>query len=169
MIPDLFAPSIYRIDYRALWQRGIRGLIFDLDNTLVETTRPDATPELLEWLHQLQEMGFHVVIVSNNNRTRVSQFAIPLQIPYIHRARKPLAPAFRQAMREMQTEREETAVVGDQLLTDVLGGNRLHLYTILVAPISEQDAFFTRFNRQMERHIFRWMHRRGLTRWEEKK
>lgn len=61
----------------------------DLDNTLVESIRPEATPELVSWLDQLRGMGFKVMIVSNNNLTRVSRFATPLRVPYIHRAKKP--------------------------------------------------------------------------------
>lgn len=89
MVPDEFVQSIYAIDLNDLQRRGIKAIIADLDNTLVEATRPKATPELISWLDRLQKMGFKVMIVSNNNRTRVSRFAIPLQVPYIHRPKSP--------------------------------------------------------------------------------
>lgn len=167
MIPDMFAESIYMIDFAELQRRGIKSLIVDLDNTLVESTRPDATPRLISWLDQVRQMGFQVMIVSNNTKTRVSQFAMPLDIPFIHTAKKPLSQAFRKALKRLGSKKEETVVIGDQLLTDVLGGNRMGLFTILVAPVSNIDGFFTRINRRMERLAFRWMEKRGLLRWEE--
>ncbi|OYD07613.1 YqeG family HAD IIIA-type phosphatase [Paludifilum halophilum] len=169
MVPDMFVQSIYEIDLNRLQYQGIKGAIVDLDNTLVEATRPDATPKLVSWLDQLQGMGFRVMIVSNNNRTRVSKFAMPLQVPYIHRAKKPLSPAFRRAMREIETKPEETVMIGDQLFTDVLGGNRIGLRTILVVPVSEAEGFFTRVNRRLERMVFHWMRQRGLLGWEDQK
>jgi HAD superfamily phosphatase (TIGR01668 family) len=109
----------------------------------------------------LKQLGFQVMIVSNNTRMRVSRFADPLDIPFIHAAKKPLTIAFKKALRLLGTAREETVVIGDQLLTDVLGGNRMGLFTILVVPISRQDGFFTRINRRIERLVFRWMERNG--------
>lgn len=169
MVPDEFVQSIYAIDLNDLQRRGIKAIIADLDNTLVEATRPKATPELISWLDRLQKMGFKVMIVSNNNRTRVSRFAIPLQVPYIHRAKKPMTLAFKKAMRRLEVTASETVMIGDQLLTDVLGGNRLGLHTILVVPVSEAEGFFTKINRRMEQRVFRWMKQRGLLAWEDQK
>nr|WP_220185854.1 YqeG family HAD IIIA-type phosphatase [Paenactinomyces guangxiensis] len=167
MIPNMYVQSIYTIDFHELQRRGIKSVIVDLDNTLVESTRPDATPRLIKWLDQVKHMGLQVMIVSNNTKTRVSQFAAPLNIPYIHTAKKPLSQAFRKALKSMGTKKEETVVIGDQLLTDVLGGNRMGLFTILVVPVSDVEGFFTRINRRIERFVFRWMEKRGLLRWEE--
>ncbi len=167
MIPDMYVPSIYTIDFDELKRRGISSIIVDLDNTLVESTRPDATPKLVGWLNHVRDMGFKVIIVSNNTRTRVSQFAKPLNIPFIHAARKPLTSAFRKALNIMGCAKEEAVVIGDQLLTDVLGGNRMGLFTILVVPVSNVDGFLTRFNRLIERMVFRWMERRGMLHWKQ--
>lgn len=167
VIPNMYVPSIYNIDIMALWNQGMRSIIIDLDNTLVEATRTDATPELILWLKKVQNMGFKVMIVSNNSKSRVSQFCHPLEVPFIYTAKKPLLQAFRRALRLLETEKHETVVIGDQLLTDVLGGNRMGLYTILVVPISEKEGFFTRINRRLERFIFRWMKKNGYLRWEE--
>ena len=161
-MPNQYVPSIYKINLEELKEKGMKAIIVDLDNTLVESDRRDATPFLIEWLQQTQRLGFQVIIVSNNNETRVSQFAIPLQIPFIHRARKPLSSSFRKAMIELNTDVSCTVMIGDQLLTDVLGGNRLGLYTILVVPISKTEGFFTKVNRRVERIFFRWMEKRGL-------
>lgn len=161
LIPDLFVPTIYKIDFNDLQRQGKKGIIVDLDNTLVEATRPDATPELVSWLDQLRGMGFRVIIVSNNNRTRVAHFATPLRVPHIHNAKKPFTSSFQQAMQRLKTVPEETVMIGDQLLTDVLGGNRLGLYTILVTPISETEGFFSRINRRIERIVVKKLERKG--------
>lgn len=152
LVPRQSVHTIYDIDANHLWGFGVRGIITDLDNTLVGARDPHATPELIEWLNRLQKMGFKVVIVSNNNHGRVSAFAEPLGIPFIHRAKKPWNVSFHRAMKLLGTNARQTAVIGDQMLTDVLGGNRMGLYTILVNPISINDeGFFTRINRRIEK------------------
>lgn len=152
LIPRMQIKSIYEIPLADLWQNGIRGIITDLDNTLVGAKDPLATPELIEWLKFVKNTGFKVVIVSNNHLGRVSTFSLPLDIPFIHGARKPTIRAFRQALTLMNLSASETIVIGDQMLTDVLGGNRMGLHTILVQPISLRDeGIFTRFNRRLEK------------------
>lgn len=168
LIPQKNVRSIYEINVQALWDAGIRGIITDLDNTLVGAKHPQATPELLVWLKQLQTIGFKVVIVSNNNKLRVSRFSEPLSIPYIFRAKKPGNSAFRKAMGMMSLAPQQTVVIGDQMLTDVLGGNRLGLYTILVLPIELRDeGFFTKINRRIEKAALSWMKRKGFMGWED--
>lgn len=158
LVPRLAADSVFDIPLDELWDKGIRGIITDLDNTLVGAKVATATPELVRWLKQVQEKGFQVVIVSNNNRLRVSAFADPIVVPYISSAKKPMNAAFRRAMSLMKLSAHQTAVVGDQMLTDVLGGNRLGLYTILVQPVAIGDeGFFTRINRRIERMAQRLM------------
>ncbi|WP_054949122.1 YqeG family HAD IIIA-type phosphatase [Numidum massiliense] len=167
LIPDMFVKDVYNIDYNDLQRRGIKAIITDLDNTLVEADRLDATPELVRWLAEIRARGFRVMIVSNNRETRVSRFAEPLRIPYIHAAKKPFNTSFRKALQRMETTSKETAVIGDQLFTDVLGGNRLGLYTILVTPISKREGLGTKINRCLEKLVYAWMKKRGIERWEE--
>lgn len=161
-VPDLYVESIYSIDFNTLKQQGLRSVIVDLDNTLVETKRPFATDKLTNWLRDAKAAGLQVMIVSNNTKLRVAKFSKPLGIPYIHTAKKPLNTAFKKALKLLNSQRSETAVIGDQLLTDVLGGNRMGLYTILVVPISNQDNIFTKLNRRIERQLFRWMEKHNL-------
>lgn len=151
-IPNLKVDSIYEIDLEALRRQGIRGIITDLDNTLVGAREPDAKPELLQWLDKLDKHGYRVVIVSNNNLPRVERFAKPLGMPFIHAARKPGSKAFRKALELLKLPRDQVAVIGDQLMTDVLGGNRMGLYTILVNPVAPNDeGLGTRINRRLEK------------------
>jgi HAD superfamily phosphatase (TIGR01668 family) len=156
--PRLRVKTVYEIPLSELWNSGIRGIITDLDNTLVGAKEPFATPELLIWLRQVKEIGFKVVIVSNNGELRVRNFAEPLQIPFIHRAKKPANTAFIKALQWMELKAEQTVVVGDQMLTDVLGGNRMGLHTILVLPIALLDeGFFTKINRRIEKVLLALM------------
>jgi uncharacterized protein len=166
-LPSEFVKTVYDISPERLKEKGIRGIITDLDNTLVEWDRPAATPKLVEWLKSMKDAGIQVTIVSNNSELRVKSFADPLGIPFIYKARKPMGKAFRKALHLMDVKREEVVVIGDQLLTDVVGGNRLRLHTILVVPVAKSDGFFTRFNRLAERRIFKALKSRGYVTWEE--
>lgn len=167
LLPDLHVNSIYEINLEELKQRGVRGIITDLDNTLIEWDRPGATPELIEWLKEIEREGFKLVVVSNNNQSRVASFATPLNIPFIFSARKPFNKSFKTAQQMMKLRPDEVVVIGDQLFTDVLGGNRLNLYTILVVPVASSDGIFTRFNRKLERIALSFMRKRGMITWED--
>lgn len=166
-LPSEHVKSIFDIKGADLKARGIKGVITDLDNTLVEWDRPSATPELIKWFEELQKHGILVTIVSNNKLKRVKDFSDPLSIPFIYEARKPLGRAFRKAASDMGLKKEEIVVIGDQLLTDVFGGNRSGLHTILVVPVAQSDGFFTRFNRKVERRILASLKRKGMLYWEE--
>ncbi|GAK11430.1 YqeG family HAD IIIA-type phosphatase [Geomicrobium sp. JCM 19039] len=160
MVPDQFAESIYEIDLKELKDRGVKGVITDLDNTLVEWDRADVTPELLDWIEMVHQEGLKLTIVSNNTKKRVSTFSEPTGVAFIHSAKKPLTRAFKRAMREMGLQKNEVVVVGDQLLTDVFGGNRGGFYTILVVPVSETDGWMTKANRKVEQMVMRKLERR---------
>jgi len=168
LMPNEFVDSIHHIDIAELKQRNIRGVITDLDNTLVEWHRPHATPEVEAWFLRLREEGIQVTVVSNNNEERVYRFCEPLGVKFIPAAKKPTGQAFIRAVQEMQLQIEETVVVGDQLFTDILGGNLLGFHTILVVPVANTDGFFTRFNRQLERVTLYWMRRKGMISWKTK-
>jgi HAD superfamily phosphatase (TIGR01668 family) len=167
LLPDEHVKSVFNINPETLKQRGIKGIITDLDNTLVEWDRPNASPELIDWLKKLKESGLQVTVVSNNNENRVKLFSVPLGIPFIHSARKPLKHAFKRAAKDMGLNKKEVVVIGDQIFTDVLGGNSIGLHTILVVPVAQTDGIITKFNRRMERHILTWMRNKGMINWEE--
>ncbi len=151
--PQLFVQSIYDIDLRRLENRGIKGLILDLDNTLVEWNQPEASDELLHWLSLIKDQGFKTCIVSNNMSARVETFSRHIGIMAIAKAAKPRRRAFRQAMHNMGTVGRQTAVVGDQVFTDILGGNRLQLFTILVRPMTDREFWTTQLVRRVERAV----------------
>lgn len=167
-IPRAAVRSVYDIDLDALERRGFKGIITDLDNTLVGARVPYATPELADWLKLVQSRGFKIVIVSNNSRERVSGFAEPLSVPFIYRAKKPIGLAFRKSLGIMRIGAHEAAVIGDQMLTDILGGNRMGMHTILVEPIAIQDeSIFTKINRRIERLVVTALRKNGSIPWED--
>jgi len=166
-LPDEHVKSILDISPEDLQKRGIKGIITDLDNTLVEWDRPTATPQLIKWFDEVRKHNILVTIVSNNNEQRVKSFSDPLGIPFIFQARKPMGRAFHRAIAAMGIKRNEAVVIGDQLLTDVLGGNRSGFHTILVVPVAQTDGFVTKFNRLVERRILNWFRRRGMIQWED--
>ncbi|BBI34788.1 YqeG family HAD IIIA-type phosphatase [Cohnella abietis] len=167
LIPDQIVNTVFDIDLDELKARGVRGIITDLDNTLVSAKTPLATPELVGWLDLVKDQGFKVVILSNNNSTRVSKFAEPLGIPFIPSARKPAGASFHKAAKLMELSNEQAVVVGDQMLTDVLGGRRAGLHTILVTPIApREEGWATQINRRIEKIALARLRKKGL--WPEK-
>jgi uncharacterized protein len=168
-LPNEQVKDVFQIKPETLKKQGIKAIITDLDNTLVEWDRAQATPKLIKWFKLMQDNGILVTVVSNNNEDRVKSFAEPLNIPFIFQARKPMSRAFKRAIKEMGVKKEEAVVVGDQLLTDVLGGNRGGFYTILVVPVAQTDGFITKFNRKVERRIMNFFKRKGMIQWEEEK
>lgn len=162
LLPDQIVKSVYDINLDELKARRIRGIITDLDNTLVSARTELATPELIAWLNAVREAGFRVVVLSNNHPRRVAKFAEPLGIPFIFAARKPAVKAFRKALEKLDLPPEEAVVVGDQLLTDMLGGRKAGLHTILVTPIAlEEEGFGTRINRKIEKFALARLRRKG--------
>ena len=163
LVPKLRVHTVFCIPMEKLYAQGYRGVIIDLDNTLVGAKTAAAPTELIEWFIKVKKIGFQIMIVSNNYLARVSLFANPLRIHFLSKARKPLHRAFKKSMGMMDVTPEQTIVIGDQLLTDVLGGNRLGLYTILVLPIAiHEEGWMTRFNRRLERLALVQLRKRGL-------
>lgn len=151
--PQLFVQSIYDIDLDRLVDRGLKGLILDLDNTLVGWNQPNASDQLFDWLTQVKQHHLKTCIVSNNMSDRVEKFGQHIGVMAIAKAAKPRRRAFRQAMRKMEVHARQTAVVGDQVFTDILGGNRLQLFTILVRPMNDREFWTTQLVRRIERAV----------------
>jgi len=160
--PQMYLPSVQSVDPRMLRRRGIRGVVLDLDNTLAgwRATRPVRGTKA--WVSGLRSHGIGAVILSNNGRGRVEDVARWLDVPFIPSARKPSGRGFRRAMEVLGTTPQTTAVIGDQVFTDVLGGNRLGLFTILVTPLTRQEFIGTRAVRRVEDVVLRHFEHSGL-------
>jgi len=145
--------SVYDIDYESLWARGFRGLVFDIDNTLAVFDEPLPSNEILKLLKKLQSMGFKPCLFSNNSKARVKAFNKPLALPAIHKAGKPQKKGFRKALSLLKMPRKKAVVIGDQLFTDVWGGNRCGIHTILVEPIAKRDEWTVKLKRALEKFV----------------
>jgi len=161
LVPDEYVASVYDIDFEGLKKRGIDGLIIDIDNTLVRWGAKTADHRVVEWFARLEELGFKACLLSNNTKDRVVKFTEAVRIPAVYRAAKPGKRAFRKAMSAMGRNSSTTAVIGDQVFTDIYGGNRLGLYTVLVMPIDEKEFITTRLVRKLERAFLERLVRQG--------
>ncbi len=156
--PHAEAPSLRGVDFRGLGERGIRVLLLDLDNTLCLWRTGEFPASAARLLRRLQAQGFRIAVLTNARLPRdspVRQTLAELGIPLVERAKKPLPFAFWRALRLLKARRNEAAVIGDQLLTDVLGGKIARLYTVLVPPLSSREARRTKINRSIERFLGR--------------
>ena len=160
-----YVQSVFQIDIEKLANSGFKGIITDLDNTLVGWDVKTPTKEIQEWFKKANDLGLTITIVSNNNEKRVSVFSKDLDVDFIFKARKPMGRAFKKAIQHMNIKPEETIVIGDQMLTDVLGGNNNGLYTIMVVPVKKTDGFLTRLNRIIERRLLNYFKRKGYITW----
>jgi hypothetical protein len=154
--PTLLADKIWEIVLEDLTGRGIRGLILDLDNTLVDWNESFLRPEVEVWLAKARAVGMRLCLASNAVRGgRVARVAEELGLPAVIRAGKPFPVAFRKAMAALKTEPASTCAIGDQVFTDMLGANWLGLTTVLVKPLSPKESPHTRVIRLIERPLRR--------------
>ena len=158
--PCLYVDSLLDIPLDRLRERGIEALIIDLDNTITEWNSNELTTEVMEWFSLRKAEGFKFCILSNNGEQRIRKVADKLDIPFIHRAAKPRRGFFHQAVDLMVVDSNQTAVVGDQIFTDILGGNRAGLYTILVKPLASREFVGTKINRALELLILRQLNKK---------
>jgi uncharacterized protein len=161
--PTLRARDVIEVTPEFLASRGIRAVILDLDNTLVTWHGREVAPPVAEWVRTLQEAGVALCIVSNTHRPgRLRELSAVLGVPFVPSGGKPRRAGFRRAMAAMSATADETAVIGDQLMTDIWGGNRCGLLTIWVDPISEVEWWGTKvIHRSLERILLRRMQERG--------
>ncbi len=153
LTPTRCAPSVLALDPHALVGEGIRGLILDLDNTVVAWNAPAPTDAVRQWMIQVRAAGLRACIVSNNFTGRAQAVGDQLGVPVVPAAVKPIPWAFRKAMAIMGIPAAQTALIGDQLFTDILGGNLLGMQTILVEPLSAQEFPTTKLVRRIERLV----------------
>lgn len=153
LLPDLMVDRIQDINLDILLKKNIKGLILDIDNTLVPNFMKEADDNAVQWIEKVKNAGLKVCIVSNASETRVIKFNERLKIFAIHRASKPGTKAFLKAARNLELEPKEIAVVGDQVFTDVFGGNRANMFTILVKPIDKKEFFFIKIKRIGEKIV----------------
>lgn len=142
LVPKKMCRSIYALNLDALRARGIRVLFADLDNTLARYSEHAPSDALRDWVRNVEASGIRLFVLSNSRKaTRADIFCTELDIPYLKHAGKPKRPGFQKAMELCGASAGECAIVGDQIFTDILGGNRSEVYSILVHPLAIDNAF----------------------------
>lgn len=158
LYPNRFFDKKEDIPFQEYYRQGYRGVIFDIDNTLVPHDAP-ADEKAIQFIQQLKKMGFQICLLSNNDEKRVSSFNHPLQVQYIYKANKPFRSGYENAMELLGTSRENTLFVGDQIFTDVWGARRTGIYSILLDPINPKEEIQIILKRIPEKY-FKWNYRR---------
>ncbi len=153
LYPTTYVKSIYEIDILKLKSEGIKGIIFDIDNTLVPYDEVEPNERIILFFQKLRQNDFKITLVSNNTQDRVVRFNEKLKVFALHDAHKPLTRNFKKALTLMECKKEEAVIVGDQIFTDVYGGNMTGIRTILVQPVSDKDEWITKIKRGLERKI----------------
>ena len=154
-VPEYYFETFDKADAEFLLGIGVKGIVLDVDNTLEPYEHPLPGDEVKVWLQGLKEAGISAAIVSNNNGERINIFNKDLGLPAYYKAKKPFRKNVLRAMADMNTTKENTILMGDQVFTDVLAAHNAGIRAILVPPINDKRDFFTKFKRLLERYILR--------------
>ena len=161
-MPDIYQKSIYYINYDKLFKKGIRCILFDLDNTISPPHVNKATKRLKKLFDELKDIGFKIIIISNSPKHRIEPFKRELMVDACSFSLKPSKNKFEKIMEKFKYKSTELACIGDQLLTDVYGANKLDITSVLVNPLTEHDYTITSFNRIFERFIYSRLEKKDL-------
>ena len=153
-VPDIYQKSIYYINYDKLYKKGIRLLLFDLDNTITPSYVNKPTKRLKKLFDELRDKGFKVIIMSNSPKHRIEPFKTYLNVDACAFSLNPRKNKYERIMEKFKYKHTEVAAVGDQLLTDIYGANKLDLTSILVNPLTDHDFTITLINRIIEKFIY---------------
>lgn len=158
LYPDEYIDSTYQIDFQKLYEEGYRGIIFDIDNTLVPHGAP-ADERAILLFEYLKETGFSCMLLSNNKEPRVKSFCESVRwTSYMHKAGKPKPSGYRRAMEKLGTDLSSTLFVGDQIFTDICGANLVGIRTILVKPIHPKEEIQIVLKRILEKVVLLCYH-----------
>lgn len=153
--PKWWLKSVLDIDEKFIRENHLRGLILDLDNTLSMHGSPAAEQGVTEWLEQMRGMGMKMMVLSNNTKKRVAPLAKELGLDFISFGCKPLTVGVSRALRKMRLPRKSVALVGDQIFTDIIGGNLRGVNTVLVEPFHLEDKKSFKLKRKLESAVFK--------------
>ena len=152
--PNAYLNKVQDITIEFLMKNNIKALILDVDNTLIDYYK-NLSNEVIQWADEMKGQGIKLYILSNTNKKeKVEMVAKKLEIPYKSFAKKPSRKGFKQIQNELNFESKNIGVVGDQIFTDVIGGNRSEMFTILVDPVTPKDYWYTAWKRPLE-NIFK--------------
>lgn len=160
-LPDVYQQSIYAVDYKKLKERGIKCILFDLDNTLVPYQIKTPPEKLISFIGELKK-EFKIVLFSNSPKSRLRPFKEQLEVDCLASACKPASHSFFKVLNEYRYNVNEVVIIGDQLITDIIGGNKVGITTVLINPVSTKDPWWTAINRSRERRIMKKLNDRDL-------
>lgn len=152
-LPKSYVASFDSLNLALLKAQGIQLIICDVDNTLVAHNDPLPSAKVFAFINQIKQMNMEIVLISNNNLNRVQAFAQQLELSFYASAKKPLRKTYQQILSDYQLKTSAIAALGDQLLTDILGANRMGMFSILTNPLDDNDLSYTKINRWIERRI----------------
>lgn len=158
LYPNRYFDKKEDIPFHTYYQKGFRGVIFDIDNTLVPHDAP-SDEQVVQFIQHLKEMGFQICLLSNNDKQRVASFNENINVKFIYKANKPFASGYIKAMEVLGTNKENTLFVGDQIFTDVWGAKRVGIFSILLDPINPKEEIQIILKRIPEKYI-KWNYRR---------
>lgn len=161
LVPKMYQKSIYDINYNNLQQKGIKCLLFDLDNTCIGYYDNKPTKELKDLFNNLTKMGFKVVLFSNSPSKRLANFST-LKIVLHPSSRKPFKKSFNNLLKKYHYTKKDVLIIGDQLFTDILGGNRVGINTCLVDPLTDKELIFTKITRKLEFIVFKILQKKNI-------
>lgn len=160
--PDYYISNFQNLDFNRLKKAGIKLLCCDIDNTLVAFNDPDSNRKVHEFIEKAKSNGIDVCLLSNAAPERAKRFSKDLGVEKVYYLSfKPLGHNFKKAMKHFGVTKKQTALIGDQLMTDMLGGHLAGVYTILTAPITDNDKWDTKINRFFENFVYRHWKRKG--------
>ncbi|MBR3209960.1 MAG: YqeG family HAD IIIA-type phosphatase [Bacilli bacterium] len=161
-LPDIYQKSIYTIDYSKLLSRGIKCLLFDLDNTIVPCNSSEPSSKAKDLFTSLKQKGFKVIIFTNSPKIRLRNFQNAFGVDGVSNACKPFTHKLRKLLKDYGYGINEVAIIGDQLMTDIKAGNTVGITSILVNPVSEKDFLLTKINRFFEERKIKDLTNKGL-------
>lgn len=164
IVPDKYFKSIYNIKYKALKQSGIKCLIFNITNTLVADSYKKPTNKVKDLFEDLKNMGFRILLVSNESKRKVTPFKELLCVDSAYLSMKPLKFKYKKILKIYNLESHEVACIGSSILFDVLGANRMDFTSIYVNPISEDTNALSKLSRKIENHFINKITKKGLFR-----
>ncbi len=153
--PDIKLHGITDITVELLNKYNIKALLLDVDNTMSTHHGTILTDGLKEWIAKMQQSGIKLMVLSNSKKFRVEPFAARIGLPFISLACKPLPSGYLRGVRALQEKRKNVAIVGDQIFTDVLGGNFVGVKTILLTPIKLEDGWSFKIRRKLEKKLYK--------------
>ena len=153
LYPKIYLESVDKIEIEVLKKNNIKGLILDVDNTLIDFNK-QMSPKVKQWAKDIKKENIKMCILSNSNKEeKVKSVADLLGIPYIHFAKKPFKTGFLKAKKILNLDFANIAVVGDQIFTDIIGANKCKMFSILVKPIEKKDYLLTKIKRPFEEFV----------------